>query len=198
MSLNFSVFHTINFASSQQIFTSDNEPNVTKDMIILLSNLTELFRERNEVTSSIFTDQLSDLPQQNDSSLIYTYTDPGSIELGGIVLLENSSRLVYQTNPFFIAEGHLSSNLPCDNNNFSKVNILGGKIPSLRLIPLEPVYEFSDPGRLCTYQVSLSSNATYPISQIVIQNNSTEEILLPLSSKILIGVSELAKNNTIN
>src|SRR5687767_2497668 len=100
--------------------------------------------------------------------------------------------LIYETNPFFITEGHLSANLPCDANNFSNITMLTGKVPILRAIPLEPIREFSNAGELCSYQISLSSNATNPISQIAIQNNSTEEIQLPLASTIIIGASKLA------
>jgi hypothetical protein len=143
------------------------------------------------------TDEISDSSQQNNSNLFY-YGDPELIDLGGIVMLENSSRLVYQTNPFFITESHLSANLPCHTNYFSKITMLGGKIPEFRTISLEPIYEFSEPGRICSYQATLNSNATDPISQIVIQNNSSEELLLPLATKIMTGVSVMAKNSIGN
>lgn len=191
-------FYTINTVSSQQLFVPDHGLNVTQDMIILLSNLTDLFSERGDFISTNMTNNLFDDSQQSGSSFANLYADPESITLGGMVLMENSSRLIYQTNPSFITEGHLVANLPCDPNNFSNITILGGKIPTFQAIPLEPIYEFSNPGSVCSYQISLFSNATHPISQIVIHNNSTEEVLLPLSSKIIIGVLKLANNNTIN
>jgi hypothetical protein len=196
--LSFSVFNTISIVSSQQPFHPGNEINVTQDMIILLSNLTDLFSEKDNSISTNIGNNFFDESQQSNLSLINLYGDPESIALGGIVLLENSSRLVYQTNPFFITEGQLSANLPCDGNTFTNIMVLGGNISAFQALPLEPIYEFSDPGRLCSYQSSLLSNATHPISQIVIRNNSTEEVVLPLSSKIMIGVSKLANNDTIN
>lgn len=185
-----------NFAISQQNHGSGSGSNVTQDMINLLSNISGPSHENENEIANDTTNKISESSQQNASDHYITFTNPESIILGGITLSEGRSIPIYDTNPYLISEGHLTANLPCNDINSPTVSILVGQVPHLRSLLLEYIPEFSDPGELCTYQLSLHSNQTDPISQIIIQNNSTEEIEFPSTSTILLGVSKLADGYT--
>ena len=195
-SLTSSSFFEGDFAMSQQNLGSSSGSNVTQDMINLLSTLSgSSNRSENEIFNDT-TEKISESTQQNASDLHITYTNPESMLLEGITIPEGRSIPIYDASPFLISEGHLTANLPCNDLNSPAVSILVGQIPHLRSLVLEFIPELSDTGELCTYQVSLHSNRTDPISQIIIQNNSTEEIEFPSTSTFLLGVSKLEDGNT--
>jgi hypothetical protein len=88
--------------------------------------------------------------------------------------------------------GHIAAKLPCSEDSATAVNVLIGQAPNLAPAELEFVEPLSTPGDLCLYHVDIASNETTPITDIAIQNNSTEDIDFPATSTIVLGVNEIA------
>ncbi len=99
---------------------------------------------------------------------------------------------LYDTTPDKIVSGHVAAKLPCNSDNSTDVNILVGQAPNLHAEEAEFVSELSVPGALCLYHVDLMSNSTNPITDIAIQNNSTNDITFPPTSTVVIGVNKIA------
>ena len=81
--------------------------------------------------------------------------------------------------------------LPCDANSVSPLKILIGQAPNLKPANLELVKPLSTPGKLCVYHVDIPSNAGEIITDIAIQNPTTNEIKFPSTSTVVIGINEI-------
>ncbi len=68
------------------------------------------------------------------------------------------------------------------------VKLLIYNVAELEFIPVH----CPNPGELCLYHVDIASDETTPITDIAIQNNSTEDIDFPATSTIVMGVNEIA------
>lgn len=108
-------------------------------------------------------------------------------------LPENNFIHIYDSSPYKITEGHISAKLPCDEDNGTDVRVLMGQIDKLQLATLQSFDELSTPGDLCQYGTDIRSTKDNPITDIVIQNNSTEDIEFPSTSSIFVSVSEMSK-----
>lgn len=119
----------------------------------------------------------------------------------------NSFIHLYDTTPYSIRDGHIAAKIPCDDDSAPLLNILVGVAPNLAPTPLELVPTLSTPGELCLYHTDLpapaqanatttanatANNATL-ITDIAIQNPSDEDITLPSTSTVVIGVNEITK-----
>src|SRR5215216_5128258 len=110
---------------------------------------------------------------------------------------------LYDTTPYSIRNGHIAAKIPCDDNSSPLLNVLVGAAPNLAPAPLELVPPLSTAGELCLYHVDLpapeqanatSANATTTmITDIAISNPGDEDITLPPTSTVVIGVNEIAK-----
>jgi hypothetical protein len=131
--------------------------------------------------------------QGNGTSDANTVTrDSQTVLLEGETLPEGSFIHLYDSTPYQIMNGHIAAKLPCNDANSSDVNVLIGQAPNLLPAELEFVGPLSTPGELCLYHVDVASDETTPITDIAIQNNSTEDIDFPATSTIVIGVNEIA------
>jgi hypothetical protein len=102
-----------------------------------------------------------------------------------------------------IRNGHIAAKIPCDDNSSPLLNVLVGVAPNLAPAPLELVPPLSTAGELCLYHVDLpppaqanattSANATTMITDIAIQNPGDEDVTLPSTSTVAIGVNEITK-----
>jgi hypothetical protein len=99
---------------------------------------------------------------------------------------------LYDTTPDKIVSGHVAAKLPCNSDNSTDVKILVGQAPNLHAANTEFIPELSVPGALCLYHVDLMSNSTNAITDIAIQNNSTNDITFPPTSTVVIGVNKIA------
>jgi hypothetical protein len=99
---------------------------------------------------------------------------------------------LYDTTPDKIVSGHVAAKLPCNSDNSTDVKILVGQAPNLHAADTEFIPELSVPGALCLYHVDLMSNSTNAITDIAIQNNSTNDITFPPTSTVVIGVNKIA------
>jgi hypothetical protein len=110
---------------------------------------------------------------------------------------------LYDTTPYSIRNGHIAAKIPCDDNSSPLLNVLVGVAPNLAPAPLELVPPLSTAGELCLYHVDLpppaqanattSANTTTMITDIAIQNPGDEDVTLPSTSTVVIGVNEITK-----
>ncbi len=131
--------------------------------------------------------------QENETSHANTVTrDSQTILLEGESLPEGSFIHLYDSTPYKIMNGHIAAKLPCNDANSTEVNVLIGQAPNLQPAELDFVGPLSTPGELCLYHIDIASDETTPITDIAIQNNSTEDIDFPATSTIVLGVNEIA------
>jgi hypothetical protein len=110
---------------------------------------------------------------------------------------------LYDSTPYSIRNGHVAAKIPCDDESAPLLNILVGVAPNLTPAPLELVPPLSTAGELCLYHVDLpateqanatSANATtIMITDIAISNPGDEDVTLPPTSTVVIGVNEITK-----
>ncbi len=118
--------------------------------------------------------------------------DSQTILLEGESLPGGSFIHLYDSTPYQINNGHVAAKVPCGEDNQTSVNILLGQAPSLAPAELEYIAPLSEPGNLCLYHADISSSENNPLTDIAIQNNSTENIDFPPTSTVVIGVNEIS------
>ena len=116
---------------------------------------------------------------------------------------------LYDSTPYSITNGHVAAKIPCDDESAPLLNILVGVVPNLTPAPLELVPPLSTAGELCLYHVDLpapgqanataanatAANATTTmITDIAIQNPGDEDVTLPSTSTVVIGVNEITRS----
>ena len=115
---------------------------------------------------------------------------------------------LYDTTPYSIKNGHIAAKIPCDDESTPLLDILVGVAPDLTPAPLELNANLSTPGELCLYHTDLpapdqanttttSANATTTnatmITDIAISNPGDEDVTLPSTSTVVIGINEIEK-----
>jgi len=128
----------------------------------------------------------------NKTSTSTVTRDSQTVLLEGESLPEGSFIHLYDSTPYKIMNGHIAAKVPCNDANSTEVNVLIGQAPNLQPAELEFVGPLSTPGELCLYHVDIASDETTAITDIAIQNNSTEDIDFPATSTIVLGVNEIA------
>lgn len=144
-----------------------------------------------------FTNQSMDTANQNSEIKMiksdgFVVSDSQSLMLEGDSLPSNSFIHLYDSSPYQIMSGHIAAKLPCNEDGVTDVQILMGQIHALELVNLQSVTELSDPDNLCQYHVDVKSTNDNPVTDIVIQNNSTEDIEFPSTSSFIINVNGLS------
>jgi hypothetical protein len=122
-----------------------------------------------------------------------------TIPAGGFIHL-------YDTTEYHIISGHVAAKIPCGDDSAPLLTILVGVAPDFTPAPVELLANLSTPGELCLYHVDLppapepanattttSANATTTsmITDIAIANPGDEDVTLPDTSTVVIGVNEI-------
>lgn len=115
---------------------------------------------------------------------------------------------LYDTTPYSVKNGHVAAKIPCDDESTPLLDILVGVAPDLTPAPLELNANLSTAGELCLYHTDLpapdqanttttSANATATnatmITDIAISNPGDEDVTLPSTSTVVIGINEIAR-----
>jgi hypothetical protein len=144
-------------------------------------------------------------PEDEAAAHISTVRDSLVVLLTDQTIPSNDFLHLYDTTPYFITNGHVAAKIPCDDESAPLLNILVGVAPDLAPAPLELVPPLSTPGELCLYHADLpapaqanatttanatAANATM-ITDIAIQNPGDEDVTLPSTSTVVIGVNEI-------
>jgi len=117
--------------------------------------------------------------------------DSQAILLEGKTIPSKDFIHLYDTTPYILMNGHLAVKLPCDANSVSPLKILIGQAPNLKAADFELIKELSTPGKMCLYHVDIPSKAGEIITDIAIQNPTTNEIKFPSTSTVVIGINEI-------
>ena len=119
--------------------------------------------------------------------------DSATILLAGQTIPGGSFIHLYDSTPDAIATGHVAAKIPCDENSNATLTILTGSAPNLQPTELEPLPEpLSTPGDLCLYHADLASEQGGNMTtDIAIQNAGEEDVELPATSTVVIGVNKV-------
>lgn len=120
-------------------------------------------------------------------------TDTQTILLEGVSLPENDYIPLYDSTPYQIINGQVELKVPCNEDNTAAVDILIGQAPDLAPAQLQFEESLSTPGDLCHYHADLASNDINSVTDIAIANNSTDDIVFPETSGIIITVGSVSK-----
>ena len=121
-----------------------------------------------------------------------TVRDSTAILLAGEMIPGGSFIHLYDSTPDAIATGHVAAKIPCNENSNATLSILTGSAPNLQPTELELLPELSTPGELCLYHADLASEQGGNMTtDIAIQNPSEEDVELPATSTVVIGVNNV-------
>jgi hypothetical protein len=118
--------------------------------------------------------------------------DSTAILLAGETIPAGSFIHLYDSTPDAIATGHVAAKIPCNENSNATLTILTGSAPNVQPTELELVPQLSSPGELCLYHVDLTSEQGGNMTtDIAIQNPGEEDVELPATSTVVIGVNKV-------
>ena len=118
--------------------------------------------------------------------------DSTAILLAGQTIPGGSFIHLYDSTPDAIATGHVAAKIPCDENSNATLTILTGSAPNLQPTELEPLPDLSIPGDLCLYHADLASEQGGNMTtDIAIQNAGEDDVELPATSTVVIGVNKV-------
>lgn len=157
-------------------------------------NTDNLSSQINETEQSTITpNQITNPNLELNNSESFITSDTVSVMLGDKNLPSNDFVHIYDSSPYRINEGHISAKLPCNEDNNTDAQVLMGQIDQLQAVTLESIDELSDPDNICQYSADIRSSNDKSITDIAIQNNSTEDIEFPSTSSVIVSVSEIAE-----
>src|SRR5215212_5906223 len=113
--------------------------------------------------------------------------------------------------PYSIRNGHVAAKIPCGDDSTPLLNILIGQAPDFTPAPLELIANLSSPGELCLYHADLpaaeqgnvsgtnstttfANSSTATVTDVAISNPGDEDVALPVTSTVVIGINEIAKD----
>jgi hypothetical protein len=121
-----------------------------------------------------------------------TVRDSTAILLAGETIPAGSFIHLYDSTPDAIATGHVAAKIPCNENSNATLTILTGSAPNLQPVELELLPELSTAGELCLYHADLASEQGGNMTtDIAIQNAGEEDVELPATSTVVIGVNKV-------
>jgi hypothetical protein len=121
-----------------------------------------------------------------------TVRDSTAILLSGETIPGGSFIHLYDSTPDAIATGHIAAKIPCNEDSNATLTVLTGAAPNLQPTELELVPELSSPGELCLYHADLiSAQGGNMTTDIAIQNGGEEDVELPATSTVVIGVNKV-------
>ncbi|MFL6490492.1 MAG: hypothetical protein ACJ70M_03220 [Nitrososphaera sp.] len=119
---------------------------------------------------------------------------------------------LYDTTPYSIRNSHVAAKIPCGHDSTPLLNILIGQAPDFTPAPLELIANLSSPGEICLYHADLpaaeqgnvtgsnstttfANSTTAIVTDVAISNPGDEDITLPSTSTVVIGINEIAKGS---
>ena len=121
-----------------------------------------------------------------------TVRDSTAVLLAGETIPGGSFIHLYDSPPDAIATGHVAAKIPCNEASNATLTILTGSAPNLQPAELELLPELSTAGELCLYHADLvSEQGGNMTTDIVIQNAGEEDVELPATSTVVIGVNKV-------
>jgi hypothetical protein len=171
--------------------------NVTSDIIDILSNDFETLPNQTSANKSNLTQNSTDSANL-ESIVAETFIPPTIIFLEGLSIPEGESMFIYSSSPYSIDKADITGKLPCNEDGLSPVSVILGNVSNFRNATIESIFEPFSSAELCTYRIVLDSRTSNPVSEIILQNNSTDDIEFPSTSNIIVGPAKvnMASNAT--
>lgn len=120
-------------------------------------------------------------------------TDTHTIPLNDKTITESSYIPLYDSRPFKIEEGHIAAKLPCNDDDSSDVQIMAVNASVSTPIELKIIPELSTSGSMCLYHGDMIFSKNSEIYDLILQNNSTDDIDFTSTSGITISIAKLNK-----
>ena len=121
-----------------------------------------------------------------------TVRDSTAVLLAGETIPGGSFIHLYDSTPDAKATGHVAAKIPCNEASNATLTILTGSAPNLQPAELELLPELSTAGELCLYHADLASEQGGNMTtDIAIQNPGEEDVELPATSTVVIGVNKI-------
>jgi hypothetical protein len=146
------------------------------------TNTTTMEEEPSNIAEESSKQQQGTIVRDSSTILLSNETIPA----GGFIQL-------YDSAPYAIVNGHIAAKIPCDDNSNSTLTVLTGSIPELQPAELKLVQNLSTPGKLCMYHIDLPPEGGFIITDIVIKNPGVDDIKLPATSTVVIGVNKIMR-----
>lgn len=100
---------------------------------------------------------------------------------------------VYDSSPYNINSGTVTARIPCDSDGISSIVLLIGNPINLNQVEMKPVSQISETEDMCSYESTLSSNETNPSTDVILQNNSPDDIIFPPTSSVLLNIGDISE-----
>ncbi|HYG00515.1 MAG TPA: hypothetical protein VD815_10510 [Candidatus Saccharimonadales bacterium] len=168
--------------------------SLTFIIVLLITGTQSSFSQNENLTSSTSTlSPATGLSNSSDTeSENFTVSDSQTILLEGTSLPAGSYLHVYDSTPSKIMNGHISAKIPCNVDFSTDILFLFGPDIAVPLSGLELSPVLSQAGGLCLYRGDIVANQSNTITDIAIYNNSTEDIVFPPTSTIIVRIGEIA------
>jgi hypothetical protein len=154
--------------------------------------------------TAMTTNLLSSAQAQQDT----TQTEQKNIQTRDqiTVLLEgksvnpNAHIHLYDTGSYHIMDGHVSVNIPCNENSEPLLEVMGGIAGGqyfMKKMDIHPVANMSMPGQTCMYHTEIASEMGengWLYTDITLRNPSNEKITFPADSVAIVGINEIMKD----
>ena len=107
---------------------------------------------------------------------------------------------LYDTGNYHIMDGHVSVNIPCNDNSEPLLDVMGGIAGSeyfMKKMDIHPVANMSMPGDTCMYHAEIVSEMGtdgWLYTDITLRNPSDEPIEFPPDSVAIVGVNEIMQD----
>lgn len=145
-----------------------------------------------ENTTSNTTMMEKDQTATQNATQSIPINDSETFLLAGHSLPEQGYIHLYDSTPNTILSAHIAAKIPCNDNNSTDMVILIGPSTDVQTSGLNHVPLLSEPGELCLYKGDLSAAATNVVTDIAIFNNSTDDIVFPPTTSIILNINEVA------
>ena len=126
--------------------------------------------------------------------------DQVTVLLEGKTVTPNAHIHLYDTGNYHIMDGHVSVNIPCNDNSEPLLEVMGGISGSqyfMKKMDIHPVANMSMAGQTCMYHAEIVSEMGtngWLYTDITLRNPSNEEISFPANSVAIVGVNEIMQD----
>ncbi|MGD1836427.1 MAG: hypothetical protein ACPKPY_00030, partial [Nitrososphaeraceae archaeon] len=126
--------------------------------------------------------------------------DQITVLLEGKNVSPNAHIHLYDTGSYHIMDGHISVNIPCNDDSEPLLDVMGGIAGSeyfMKKMDIHPVANMSMPGDTCMYHTEIVSEMGtngWLYSDITLRNPSDEPIEFPPNSVAIVGVNEIMQD----
>lgn len=126
--------------------------------------------------------------------------DQITVLLEGKSINPNAHIHLYDTGSYHIMQGHVSVNIPCNENSEPLLEVMGGIAGEqyfMKKMDIHPVANMSIPGQTCMYHAEIASEMGengWLYTDITLRNPSSEKITFPADSVAIVGVNEIMQD----